>query len=76
MKRIVTLVAGTLLTASAALMFSSCTKQCACYKVTHYINYSTEQNYTETVDGESHAAASTGNSSTKTRTATRSVWMW
>lgn len=60
MKRIVTLVAGTLLTASAALMFSSCTKQCACYKVTHYINYSTEQNYTETVDGESSCSSLNG----------------
>ena len=50
MKRVVTLIAGTLLTAAVALVFSSCTKQCSCYMVTHYIDYSTNQHYTETVD--------------------------
>ena len=53
MKRIITFIVGAFLTASATLALSSCTKQCECYMVTHYVNYSTDQYYTETVDGGS-----------------------
>lgn len=60
MKRVITLAAGILLTVAASLMLSSCTRQCECYKVTHYTNYSTDQYYTETVDGESSCSSLNG----------------
>ena len=45
---IMTVVAG------VGLLFSACTKQCDCHKITHYSTYSTDNYYTETVDmGES-----------------------
>lgn len=60
MKRIFTLAAGILLTTAVTLLLSSCTKQCDCYKITHYSNYSTDQYYTETVDGESSCSSLNG----------------
>ena len=60
MKRVITLAAGILLTVATSLMLSSCTRQCECYKVTHYTNYSTDQYYTETVDGESSCSSLNG----------------
>lgn len=60
MKRIVTIL--TVLTTAVLLAFvtASCTKQCDCYKVTHYANHSTDQYYSETVDGESSCSSLNG----------------
>jgi len=60
MKRIFSLVAGIPLIAAAALLLASCSKQCACHKVTHYVNYSTNQDYNETVSSESSCSSLDG----------------
>lgn len=60
MKRIFSFVTGILLIAAAALLLASCSKQCECYKVTHYADYSTNQTYTETVDPESSCSSLNG----------------
>lgn len=60
MKRIVTLLAVFSTAVLLALVTASCTKECECYKVTHYSNYSTDQYYSETVDGESSCSSLNG----------------
>ncbi len=49
MKRFLLIMAAV---AGIGLLFSACTKQCNCHKITHYETYSTEQYYTETIDME------------------------
>ena len=51
---IMTVVAG------VGLLFSACTKQCDCHKITHYSTTSTEQYYTETVDAETACSSLNG----------------
>ena len=60
MKRIVTLLSVFASAVLLALTTASCTKQCECHKVTHYADYSTEQYYSETVDGESSCSSLNG----------------
>ena len=60
MKRIIDLgiIFFGILLISFALM--SCTKQCECQKVTHYANHSTQESYTQTVDGETSCSSLNG----------------
>lgn len=60
MKRIVKSFFVFPITVLLAVLAISCTKQCDCYKITHYSNYSTDQYYTETVDGESSCSSLNG----------------
>ena len=60
MKRIVTLLAVFTAAVLLALTTTSCTKQCDCHKVTHYVDYSTQQDYSETIDGESSCSSLNG----------------
>ena len=60
MKRFSILITGISLVAMMCLLLSSCSKQCECHKITHYANYSTQEDYTQTVDGETSCSSLNG----------------